>query len=444
MSVGEASTGSRPFLTLLDPRAKIRGSRDPLGLQPLWTFLGRQIVQNLTTVTVSLRGFTTFLLGMCFAQTEVDDRGRDEDDLVQVFLKTEQLAAYSRVAKERGLSGTQDDLEIRGIQRAQRNLREGHVHISSGERWQILADQRTYGLWGLYTTASRNSGLLDRARPRLSLEAADFVEENYLPRLPGKGEAVRSFLGRDRDFSPMGKDSGLAESLADLLGPKLTPAERDFYKSHLVTACNAEGLQARTWNLIQEANPTMQDLIRPFSMAELRRIIQKCARKGDVELLEKLEAIHNVELVIAPLGQLFSFVLSRDDQSLTGVAREVREAWKDMPKVLPVERFEAALQKAQSVLEEEQVHMLSRLARLVAEVDYAEAIRILIEQNEAVMKARGGGPWVAIKGTRLDVRLPDERGDLPAGRELKNLWVSTYFLNALKAIGAAIVKGSGV
>jgi hypothetical protein len=68
----------------------------------------------------------------------------------------------------------------------------------------------------------------------------------------------------------------------------------------------------------------------------------------------------------------------------------------------------------------------------------------LIEQNEAVMKARGGGPWVAIKGTRLDVRLPDERGDLPAGRELKNLWVSTYFLNALKAIGAAIVKGSGV
>ncbi len=30
-----------PFLTALDSRAKIKGSRDPLGIQPIWTRLRR-------------------------------------------------------------------------------------------------------------------------------------------------------------------------------------------------------------------------------------------------------------------------------------------------------------------------------------------------------------------------------------------------------------------
>lgn len=401
-------------------------------------------MQNLTTVTVSLRGFTTYLLGVYFAQVEVDERGKDEGDLVHAFLKTEQLAAYSRVTKEKDLSGTLDDLELRGIQRVQRNLREGHVRISASEQWQILADQRTYGLWGLYTVASRNSGLLDRTRPRLTAEAVDFVEKNYLARLPEKGEAVHSFLGRDRDFSPTGKDSELAESLAHLLGPKLTPDERDFYDAHLVKACNPEGLQARTWNLIQQVNPAMRDLVRPFSMAELRRIILRCERNGNVDLLEKLGDIQNVELVIAPLGRLFSFVLARDDQQLAAVAREVKEVWKDMRGALPVDLFKETLHKAGSVLDGEQLIRLSRLAELVAAGDYKEAIKVLIEQNEAVMRARGGDAWLAIKGTRLDVRLAEESADLPAGRALKGLWVSTYFLNALKAVGTAVVKGGSM
>ena len=39
------------FLTLEDPRANVQGSRDPLGLQPIWSRFGREVVTNLTTVT---------------------------------------------------------------------------------------------------------------------------------------------------------------------------------------------------------------------------------------------------------------------------------------------------------------------------------------------------------------------------------------------------------
>jgi hypothetical protein len=56
-----------PFLTDLDSRAAVKGSRDPLGIQQIWTRLGRYVVGNLTTVSDSVRDFTTLLLGYYFA-----------------------------------------------------------------------------------------------------------------------------------------------------------------------------------------------------------------------------------------------------------------------------------------------------------------------------------------------------------------------------------------
>jgi hypothetical protein len=57
-----------PFLTLEDPNAKIKGSRDPLGIVPIWSSFGRYLVTNLTTPSNSLRGFTTLLLGRYFCE----------------------------------------------------------------------------------------------------------------------------------------------------------------------------------------------------------------------------------------------------------------------------------------------------------------------------------------------------------------------------------------
>jgi len=51
-----------PFFTLEDPNARIKGSRDPLGAQPIWSHFARHLVVNLTTVSASVRGFTIMLL----------------------------------------------------------------------------------------------------------------------------------------------------------------------------------------------------------------------------------------------------------------------------------------------------------------------------------------------------------------------------------------------
>ena len=61
------------FLTLEDPNAKLKGSRDPLGSQPIWAKFGRHVVSNLTMQTTSTRGFTIVLLGRYFGARLIEE-----------------------------------------------------------------------------------------------------------------------------------------------------------------------------------------------------------------------------------------------------------------------------------------------------------------------------------------------------------------------------------
>src|SRR2546421_3199416 len=131
-----------PFLTELDSRAAVKGSRDPLGVQSIWTRFGRQVVGNLTTVSTSVRDFTTLLLGYYFAE-RLAAEGTPGSEL-DTFLKFEQLAAYARVF-------VNGDTSLRGTERVQKALSEGtRVSISADQASQILGNQKIYGLWGLY------------------------------------------------------------------------------------------------------------------------------------------------------------------------------------------------------------------------------------------------------------------------------------------------------
>src|SRR5262245_11019213 len=142
-----------PFLTDLDSRAAVKGSRDPLGIQQIWTRLGRHVVGNLTTVSNSVRDFTTLLLGYYFAARLADEVGPGTE--LSTFLKWEQLAAYARATANK-------DLEFRGTERVQKNLSESsRVTLSDDGAHQILSNQKIYGLWGLYTMPTRASGLVD-------------------------------------------------------------------------------------------------------------------------------------------------------------------------------------------------------------------------------------------------------------------------------------------
>src|SRR2546426_2159687 len=106
--MGKKAIGvSVPFLTELDSRAAIKGSRDPLGVQAIWTRLGRHVIGNLTTVSTSVRDFTVTLLGYYFAERAAQEGSASSD--LSVFLRWEQLAAYAR-------GGGNGDWEFRGTE----------------------------------------------------------------------------------------------------------------------------------------------------------------------------------------------------------------------------------------------------------------------------------------------------------------------------------------
>jgi hypothetical protein len=143
-----------PFLTDLDSRAAIKGSRDPLGLGPVWSRFGRQVVGNLSTVSNSVRGFTTLLLGYHFAQLVHEREGSNQHKTLDLFLKFEQLAGYSRYK-------VHDDASFRGCERVALWLNDGKkVTIGADLSHQILSNQKIYGLWGLFSLPARSSGLL--------------------------------------------------------------------------------------------------------------------------------------------------------------------------------------------------------------------------------------------------------------------------------------------
>ena len=164
-----------PFLSLLDDRAKPKGSRDPLGFELIWTHYGRQVIGNLTTITGSLTNFAVAILGFKWANDlhahlpEAEQQAEIRD----TFLRYEQLAAYLRYLS--------DDTQIMGITRVQQRMEDkrSRIGFGVGSDAQILSDQASYGLWGLYSSAMRDTGLVqgdNRTPAQTGLAIAEKIE----------------------------------------------------------------------------------------------------------------------------------------------------------------------------------------------------------------------------------------------------------------------------
>ena len=107
------------FLTLEDPNAKIKGSRDPLGAQPIWAAFGRHVVTNLTMQTNSARGFTILLLARYLTERLIEEGRLGRETALDAFLRFEQAGAYARHVGH-GVSS-----DIRGIDRVRSKVAEG-------------------------------------------------------------------------------------------------------------------------------------------------------------------------------------------------------------------------------------------------------------------------------------------------------------------------------
>lgn len=415
------------FFTLEDPNAKIKGSRDPLGAQPIWTAFGRHVVTNLTTQTNSTRGFTILLLGRYLVERAIENGRIGRELALDAFLRFEQIGAYVRHAAH-DVGG-----EIRGIERVRARLREhrGLVPIAADADAYILGDQRVNGLWGLFSVSARVSGLIPDGPVGLTPEASKFIELHYLPALqPAMGHLSR-LVARGGKLDTRASDAVFG-ALSGVLAESFTSEEQHFYGQYLRDGLHvknaAPGRQQRFRELLDRV-----DLATPSGRNGIVRL-HELARPVDRELAYRLDRIVRLEAVLAPAMSLFDFMLTRHNGQLGNLAEELTRRWGTPVPGVDAEHNQDLLGEVGSVWSEVVRGCFDRCQWGLAG-NYRESLRALLEWHEHVMHSRGGASWVraAADGT-LDVRYRGAEQELPSRDELAVLWRNGYFIDSLKAI----------
>lgn len=423
-----------PFLTDLDSRAAVKGSRDPLGIQQIWTRMGRHVVGNLTTVSNSVRDFTTLLLGYYFAERIADEQGPGTE--LATFLKWEQLAAYARAAANR-------DYAFRGTDRVRKNLSEGpRVTLSAERDHQILGNQKIYGLWGLYTVPARSSGLVDGDPPRLTPPALELVERLYLPILEKRSrrDLRRVFdvlAARATKLDVSGANRAVVEAVGRVLVRRLSEAESKFYRSHLLYGGPQDSTSGRQRQLAELMDETFDRADFTWSPATVGGLAKSSRGNHWDTLAHHLDRIRTCETVMAPTSALFTHLLGLDGKSVDVVTERLRGEWGAGLRTVSPEAF-GELRSEMAAGDVQAGDRWLGVARALSAGDYGTLLDLLLEQNKSVMAGRGGPPWIERRGGELHVRFGDEHGALLRCEEIPTLWRFPYFLDSLRSVAATL------
>lgn len=426
------------FLTAVDTeRLNIRGSRDPLGFVPVWGDFGRKVVENLTTASDSARGFTTLLLGLHFAERVAAGESDREAVRLAAFLKFEQLAGFARFVRN-------GDGAMAGITQIRKRLAEGEgrrIRIGSSPELQILGNQKTYGIWGLFMMPGIGSGLVVPKDLVLTPVARQLVAELYLPvfRSGGRdeGAVIESLLARTScDVEPDGKHRGVFDALGKILRPTFGAKERAFYHYHLVLGgdkSHVRGWQPRMAQLIESVlEPSAR-----FSHGSIVRLIRATRSPDDAALNAHLRDIRDLEALLVAAANLFAFLQHRDRASVTDVAREVRVEWGRGLAHLDATAIQSMCPDLGRILGDNAGgDRLVLLAEALSKGRYDDAIELLLDHNRFIMQSRNASqPWILKSGGKLEVRYRDEVPKrLMSPDELARAWQSTFYIDPLKLV----------
>lgn len=394
-------------LSLFDERSRPKGSRDPLGIEAIWSTLGRQVVGNLTTVTHNLSNFIVALLCCHHA----NGRPGELDEIQERFLRAEQLAAYLRLAGGDG--------GFLGITRAKANWQQGQGRpaLGRGEQAQILSNQLSYGLWGLYSSAMQIARLIDGAERRPT-EAGRKLAEQAIARL---GDANwQAFVALSaRAEAPSAEVERLGGPFRAMLAD---PAIRQAFVQALLGWQREGELQSE---LYAQAGTYLGSV--PGASASARRFCEWLLERDEISpaLREAMQQIRAVEPLLVLAATLMSWLQGQRGQTRQKLVEQLApllagigfaDDWQRC-KRLPYRDF------------------LDRLMQAAQAGDAAGLMNGLLEHNGKVMRQRGGAPWLEWEGDKLKVRMPNDRPHLPESLvKACSRWDNSYFITSFLSI----------
>ena len=297
----------------------------------------------------------------------------------------------------------------------------------------ILSDQKSYGLWRLFSVSVRASKLLPDGPVGLSSEAREFVERQNLPPLGPALTELRKLIVKAGDVILEPLDPVL-ERLRDVDGVEHSPAEREFYRSYVCDGSRCDQLPAGRQRAFRRLLQSHSALHRNVNRDDFV-LIRKAAQGQDPELARRIGHVIALESLVVPCEALFGLLQTRHGQPATEVAATLSRYWgTSVRNLTPAELSEIASEIAR-VVDTDIRDQMARVHEALLTGRFRTAIEHCLEWNRLVMMRRSSSPWVLMdNGERLEVRYRRQERALSAAEERTSLWRYTCFADSLKAL----------
>lgn len=397
-------------LSLMDERSRPKGSRDPLGIEAIWSHMGRKMVGNLTTVTSNLDNFMVGLLCCAHASASTDQL-----DLIQInYLRAEQLAAYLRLA-----AGNENFL---GITRAKANFKNGQLPLGKTEAAQILSNQLSYGLWGLYSTAMQVAGLIAGPERLLTDQGRALVAE------------MVTCMGEDQwqSFNVLAQSNQVIVSDVEALAPAFNGMLRDtpLRRSVVQALLNWQSAKPLQLELYSKTTDYLSHFSGEISVPVFCEWLHEQTETSDAlrVTIAQIQSLEPLLILAATLMEWLQGQKGSDRAALLDILQPRLEglsfsgAWQEVAK-LPHRSF------------------LSRLFESGNAHDADALLSCVLEQNKLVMQQRGGAAWLEWQGDALRVRVANDRASIPESLSLHchGRWWNSYFIGSFLQIARQAV-----
>ena len=399
------------FLSLLDDRAKPKGSRDPLGFELVWSYFGRKVIGNLTTITSSMDNFAVAVLGFHWANQYVPIEGDEIERHKKIrtaFLRYEQLIAYIRYYG--------DATDIMGITRVKKRIHDDKFKLTLGltADQQILSDQASYGLWGLYSAASRDTGLVSGNNREVEV-LGQSLALNIINQLGESWNDITSLLITNKAL-----DKGQLEDLADDF---MEAIHHKSVQQPLLEALmsgkdneNTQNMQKELWSITKKI--FSKKTKSPENIGDFIDMVLN--HKPSNSLKQSLHDIENIERLLVAANNIFHYCRRKNGEKIDEILEKVEDhyIYGFLPEKLPAGDFPR---------HDKMSSILSAFHRN----DMSLVIKELLDLNKEVMQQRSGAPWVEIEADNtLRVKVKSETAELRSQGNIESSWDYDYFIGS--------------
>ena len=266
------------FYTDQDPNFRIKGSRDPLGFQPLWQSLGRTVIKYLSTVSINIKDFQILSYAWFFYGD------RDPKDFLKFFYKFEQAYGFAR--GEYIIDDT-----FNGIGFVRKNLVNGVFTFSNKSQHTLLSNQKSYGIFGKYNRPFTEMEIKEQEDFR------EVMEDSLRQKVDFEAIQVKiqRLITQDEVTMNLEEIKIFADSIQTL-----TKIEKEFYTKHILKT-EDHHVQNELFELFGQD----EELIK-FDKFNLFGFIHSLRGKEiSIELDEYLIDIEQSEKVLTPFVYLF-------------------------------------------------------------------------------------------------------------------------------------------